>query len=143
MATEGDDRSRSFTVKDRRRFSESGAVPSQTEAADDREQHDPAGTPGAESAESRSSPASPSSPEITFYTFVISLSTQALALLGEMPHPVDGATGVDLVGARQIIDILAMLRDKTNGNLDPEEQRLLEHALYDLRMKYVERARKS
>ena len=65
----------------------------------------------------------------------------ALAHLGEMPNPVDGTTRVDLEAARQIIDIVAMLRDKTKGNLDEAENALLDDALYDLRMKYVERAR--
>ena len=79
-------------------------------------------------------------PEINFPTFVISLSTQALAHLGEIPDPTDGALRVELIGARQLIDILAMLKDKTRGNLDGDEAALLDHALYDLRMKYVERA---
>jgi hypothetical protein len=57
-----------------------------------------------------------------------------------MPNPVDGTTRVDLVAARQIIDIIGMLRDKTQGNLDDAERALLDDALYDLRMKYVERA---
>jgi hypothetical protein len=78
--------------------------------------------------------------ELSFATFVISLSTQALALLGEIPDPVQGKTAVDLEGARQFIDILGILQDKTRGNLDAREAALLEGALYDLRMKFVERA---
>lgn len=78
--------------------------------------------------------------EISFAAFVISLSTQALAHLGEMPNPIDGTTRVDLNASRQIIDIIAMLRDKTKGNLDEAESALVDDALYDLRMKYVERA---
>jgi uncharacterized protein DUF1844 len=73
---------------------------------------------------------------------VISLSTQALAHLGEMPNPIDGTTRVDLNASRQIIDIIAMLRDKTKGNLDDAESALVDDALYDLRMKYVERAQR-
>lgn len=126
VAEDEKDQSRGFKVEDRRRFSESGA-------------------PRAESVEAEPGPAASSAPhdvpEISFGTFVISLSAQGLAHLGEMPHPVDGATTVDLAGARQIIEILSMLRDKTRGNLDPEEQRLVEHALYELRMKFVERVR--
>jgi hypothetical protein len=49
---------------------------------------------------------------------------------------------VDLIAARHMIDILAILRDKTTGNLDNAENSLLESALYDLRMKYVEKARR-
>ena len=77
---------------------------------------------------------------LSFATFVISLSTQALALLGEIPDPIEGKTRVDLDGARQFIDILGILRDKTRGNLDAREAALLDGALYDLRMKFVDRA---
>lgn len=79
--------------------------------------------------------------EITFASFVFSLSTQALIHLGEVPDPIDGSTHVNLEAARQIIDIIAILRDKTRGNLDQAENSLLESALYDLRMRFVERAR--
>ncbi len=51
-----------------------------------------------------------------------------------------GRTVVDLEGARQFIDILGILQDKTRGNLDAREAALLDGALYDLRMKYVERS---
>jgi hypothetical protein len=86
-------------------------------------------------------PDAATAPEITFASFVFSLSTQALVHLGEIPDPADGSTHVNLEGARQIIDILAILKEKTAGNLDPAENALLENALYDLRMRYVERAR--
>jgi hypothetical protein len=79
--------------------------------------------------------------ELNFSTFVISLSTQVLAQLGELEDPVQGPTGVDLVGAKQLIDILGILKEKTKGNLDESEKALLDHCLYDLRMKYVELAR--
>ncbi|OFV89813.1 MAG: hypothetical protein A3J75_03555 [Acidobacteria bacterium RBG_16_68_9] len=78
---------------------------------------------------------------MNFSTFVLSLSTQALAHLGEIPHPVEGTTTVDLNAARQLIDILGLLREKTRGNLDKTEESLLQNILYDLRMRYVERSR--
>jgi hypothetical protein len=65
-----------------------------------------------------------------------------LASLGEIPNPVDQQTVADLPAARQLIDILGVLRDKTRGNLDAEEQALLDHVLYDLRMRYVEAAQR-
>lgn len=79
---------------------------------------------------------------INFSTFVLSLSTQALAHLGEIPDPIDNTTRVDLAAARQLIDILAMLQEKTAGNLDPSEAEFLEHALYDLRMRFVDQTQK-
>ena len=75
---------------------------------------------------------------VTFSTFVLSLSTQALVHLGEIADPASGQVSVDLVAAKQMIDILGVLDTKTRGNLDEAEQGLVESMLYDLRMKYVE-----
>ena len=79
--------------------------------------------------------------EITFGTFLVSLSTQALMHLGDIPDPQSGRPEQDLVGAQQLIDIIGMLEQKTRGNLDRDEAQLIEAILYELRMKYVERAR--
>ena len=79
--------------------------------------------------------------ELTFVTFVMGLSTQALIHLGEIPEPHSGKFEGDLLAAEQLIDIIAMLQDKTRGNLDSEEAQLVETILFELRMKYVERAR--
>ncbi len=78
---------------------------------------------------------------MTFTTFVVSLSTEALALLGEIPDPASGQRRRDLGAAQQVIDIIGILRDKTRGNLDSDEAHLIEAILFDLRMKYVEIAR--
>lgn len=74
--------------------------------------------------------------EMTFSTHVMALNAMALMHLGQM----DGVEGVelDLEAARHVIDTLAMLRVKTQGNLTDEEQRLLDAVLYDLRVKYVQ-----
>ncbi|HZO82067.1 MAG TPA: DUF1844 domain-containing protein [Candidatus Binataceae bacterium] len=80
--------------------------------------------------------------EINFSAFLMSLSTEALVHLGEMPDPSSGEQRRDLAMAQQMIDILGMLRDKTRGNLDHDEQALLDAVLFDLRMKYVEIARR-
>lgn len=85
--------------------------------------------------------AAPGLPQMDFSNFVLSLSHSALIHLGDAPNPADGATSVDLVMARHTIDLLAMLADKTQNNLNGEEERVLGHALYDLRMRYVEVAR--
>ncbi len=143
MPEEDKERERSFKVEDRRRFSDTGEARTDVE---DRE------TPAAESAAPRPEEQTSAGiggdthtahgeiPEINFATFVISLSTQALVHLGEIPDPVDRSAHVDLFAARQIIDILGMLREKTKGNLDSAEGTLIDDALYDLRLKYVERA---
>ena len=81
--------------------------------------------------------------EITFGAFLMSLSTEALVHLGEMADPAGGQAQRDLAMAQQLIDILGMLREKTRGNLERDEQGLLDAILFDLRMKYVEIARRN
>jgi len=81
-------------------------------------------------------------PPLTFSTFVLSLSSSAAMSLGGYQDPVSGHIPKNLELAKQSIDILAILHEKTKGNLDDEEKNLLESALYDLRMKYVEEVKK-
>jgi len=71
---------------------------------------------------------------------VLSLTTSAMVHLGEGPHP-DGAVRKELALAKQTIDLLALLRDKTSGNLTAEESKLIEDVLYDLRLRFVSAAR--
>lgn len=79
--------------------------------------------------------------EIDFYTFVLSLASSAFVHLGDAPHPEAGApVAPDLLLAKQTIDILAMLREKTRGNLTSEEERFLESLLTDLRLRWVQRS---
>lgn len=79
-------------------------------------------------------------PAIDFATFVLSLSHSALVHMGDAPDP-DGKRSVNLLLARQTIDLLSLLQDKTRGNLSGPEERILEQALYDLRLRYVEVSR--
>ena len=81
-------------------------------------------------------------PGIDFATFVLSLSHSALVHLGDAPSPVDGKREVNLALARQTIDLLALLQDKTKGNLSGEEERILDQGLYDLRLRFVEVAKR-
>jgi hypothetical protein len=74
-----------------------------------------------------------------FDIFVLSLNASALIHLGEGQHG-HGASGVDLPLARQTIDILGLLEEKTRGNLSGEEERLLHDVLFDLRMRYTRKA---
>jgi hypothetical protein len=79
--------------------------------------------------------------QIDFYTFVFSLGSSAFVHLGDAPHPESGeAMKPDLDIAKQTIDILAMLREKTRGNLTPEEDRFMENLLTDLRLRFVQRS---
>ena len=142
-----------FRVSDRRRFSvsESGEVREEEKAAegdekapgveqDPREKTEAAGKEKAEpggkqEAGRQQEPAA--LPEINFSTFVVSLSSSALIHLGIAQDPMTGETKKDLAIAKQTIDMLGMLQEKTRGNLSDEEGQLLESMLYDLRMRYV------
>lgn len=73
-----------------------------------------------------------------FSTFVLSLGSSAMVNLGEVPIPGTDETATDLAAAKQIIDILGVLQEKTAGNLDDHEDRLLKSLLYELRIKYVD-----
>jgi hypothetical protein len=80
-------------------------------------------------------------PTIDFATFVLSLSHSALMHLGEAPHPETNKIEANLPLAKQNIDLLGLLDEKTKGNLTGDEERLLAQVLFDLRMRYVERAK--
>ena len=78
-------------------------------------------------------------PDITFASFVLSLAHTAAVHFGDVPDPVSGTTAeANLPAAQQMIDILALLEEKTRGNLTAQERQLLEQLLYELRMRYIE-----
>lgn len=80
-------------------------------------------------------------PPFDFNLLVLSLTTSALVHLGDAPEEAGGAPGpVNLGHARQVIDTLAVLEDKTRGNLTGEEERILHQALFDLRLRYARKA---
>lgn len=76
-------------------------------------------------------------PEINFTSFILSLGTSALIQLGEIEDPFTKKQSKDLPIAKQTIDLIGMLREKTKGNLTSEEGNFLDNALFDLRMRYV------
>ncbi len=80
-------------------------------------------------------------PEVNFSTFVFSLSSSALVHLGEIPEPSSRQVHQDLNLAKQIIDTLGVIEEKTRGNLDADEDRLLKGVLYDLRMRFVQKSK--
>ena len=76
---------------------------------------------------------------VTFPAFVLSLAHTAALHFGDLPDPMTGeAIEPNLLAARQMIDILGLLEEKTRGNLSLEERQLLEQILYELRLRYSE-----
>ena len=123
-----------YTVKDRRYLhmsEEEKARVRQEEEAGQEQEGQPAG-PGPESP-----PWDIPLPGMTFSSFILSLSSSALACLGEIEDPGTGETGKNLPLAKQTIDLLGLLREKTRNNLSKQEENLLESILFDLRMRYV------
>lgn len=123
-----------FIIKDRRIFSEEEkkepdrAEPSQKEAeAPETEDVGQTGAPEEDYP----------LPEITFPTFIFSLNSSTLVHLGIIDDPATGKKLKNLPLAKQTIDILGMLEEKTRGNLSKEEESMLKNILYDLRMIYV------
>ena len=83
----------------------------------------------------------PDTPEITFSLFVLSLSASAEIHLGQLPPPgSETPAPPNLTEAAHLIEVIAMLKEKTVGNLDESEEQLIEAVLYDLRLRYVEAA---
>ena len=118
-----------FVVKDKRAFDAQGEVKDKsekTEVGKDKDKEKP-------KEEKGSAPL----PEINFSSFLLSLSSSVLLHLGEIADPQSGEKKKDLVLAKQSIDIINLLKEKTKGNLTQEEEKLLEHLLYDLRMRFV------
>jgi len=71
------------------------------------------------------------------------LASSAVVALGEAPDPLTGQRQVDLAQAADAIDLLILLREKTEGNRSPDENRILEEVLYDLQLRYVHATKKS
>ena len=76
-------------------------------------------------------------PEINFSTFIFSLNSSALLLLGLVEDPATGKKSKNLPAAKQTIDIIAMLAEKTKGSLTEDEEKLIRNLLRDLRLMYV------
>lgn len=142
MAAEEQESGRGFRVQDRRRFSPETGEP----RAEGTEQKIEEVSQESQSPESTSSDTTQTSSEqsqdlVSFSSFILGLITQVLILMGEIPPPPGQQGHVDLAAARQMIDLLAMLKQKTKGNLDAAEDAMLENALFDLRMRYVQIAK--
>ncbi len=124
-----------LNIKDKRRFNPDGTV----------RQDDPSLS---DSTEKKSPPEpevkkdSKQEFQVNFATFILSLASSVQINLGLIPHPATNKPEKNLVSARQTIDILGMLEEKTKGNLDANESALLKQVLFELRMQYVERTKK-
>lgn len=81
-------------------------------------------------------------PELSFSTFIFSLGSSALVQLGEIPDPVTQKHETNLDLAKQTIDILGMLQQKTKGNLTGEEEQVMENLLYDLKLIFVQKSKR-
>jgi hypothetical protein len=80
--------------------------------------------------------------QIDFSTFIMSLTSSAFYHLGDIADPETGKTETNLPAVQQTIDMLIMLREKTQGNLTEEEAKLLEQLIYELQMKFVAKSKK-
>ena len=127
-----------FVIKDRRIFSqEEGEKEEEKDSkAAEVEKESEETVPEKEPAEDESKE-QPQLPEINFQTFVWSLNAAVLVQLGAIEDPATAKKEKNLPLAKQTIDMLSMLKEKTAGNLTKEEEELLKHILYDLRMRYV------
>ena len=115
-----------FVIKDSR---SSQLSEKEAENQDSQESSNPA------RAEARQQPQQPF--QIDFSTFIMSLTSSAFYHLGDIADPETGKTETNLPAVHQTIDMLTMLREKTKGNLNEEENKLLEQLIYELQMKYV------
>src|SRR3989442_1280526 len=142
MAAEEQEGGRGFRVQDRRRFSPTTGEPRSVESS---EQTSEPAAQQEESETARLPHAAAARPpaELSFSSFILGLSTQALMYMGEIPAAPGQSLQTDLAAAQQMIDVLVMLQQKTTGNLDAGEAAMLDNALFDLRMRYVELVRKS
>lgn len=145
MATEEQEHGRGFRVQDRRRFaSDTGESHADAEerGAEDTSRKEPSDQSRAPTGESQRAQ-DPLHEPISFSSFLLGLITQALMLMGEIASAPGQGQQVDLMAARQMIDLLALLQEKTKGNLEAAEETMLENALFDLRMHYVDAAKRS
>jgi Pyruvate/2-oxoacid:ferredoxin oxidoreductase gamma subunit len=125
-----------FVIKDKRIFDESGEtrkeeLKKEETRTDAKTNEEPAEKDSKEKAQEEYFP------EVTFSSFVFSLSTTVMYHFGDFPDPVTKKAEKNLTAAKQTIDMLNMLKNKTIGNLDENEKELLDGILYELMMRYV------
>ena len=136
---EGEVEGKGFVIKDKRSFTPDGEVNPEAEVhKEDRRGKEKAGEKKDETQKDKSIPF----PEINFSSFVLSLSSSALLHFGDIPDPISKNKERNLPMAKQTIDILGILKEKTKGNLTKDEEQLINNLLHDLRLKYIEESKK-
>jgi hypothetical protein len=125
---EKEEQEKSFTVRDKR-FSAQKEAEADSKVQEEKK--------GGQSQEADSSEQQTVLPEINFVNFLFSISTSALIQLGEIEDPITKQAVKNLPLAKQTIDLIGMLKEKTEGNLTPDEAKLIENILFDLRMRYI------
>jgi len=127
---------KAFVIKDKRIFDESGEA-----RAEDLKKEETAGDNKSEKKSLEKDDQARTQedyfPEVTFSSFVLSLSTTVMYHLGDFPDPATNKAEKNLAAAKQTIDMLNMIKNKTAGNLDIDEKELLEGILYELMIRYV------
>ena len=123
-----EEKEKSFVVKDKR-FSAKKGDEEESKVKEEAK----TGEPPREDGSDQEGPL----PEIDFTHFMFSLSTSALIQMGEIEDPFTQKLVKNLPLAKQTIDLIGMLEEKTKGNLTPDEEKLMQYILYDLRMRYV------
>ena len=119
-----------FVIKDRRSFDDKGE-PKEKDSTEEKVKEEPKEEPPKKEAET------PPLPEVNFSSLILSLSSTAFLHFGEIPDPGTGEKRKDLALAKHAIDTIAMLKEKTEGNLDDAEKQFIENILTDLRWHFV------
>lgn len=131
-----EDKEEGFIVRDRRGAAGAEKPPAQAQPSVPPEPNPPSSQPRLEPGHDAGLP-------VTFASFVISLGSSSRMLMGEQLNPQQPAVSVNLPQAKEIIDLLSVLEEKTKGNLTTDEHTVLRDMLYALRMKYVSLTSKS
>jgi Domain of unknown function (DUF1844) len=122
-----------FIIKDKRTLDETGKLKADDTGGKE-EKKEPKEKPSPESSQIPL-------PEINFSSLIFSLSSTALFHLGELPDPQTNEKKKDIPLAKHAIDTIAMLKEKTAGNLTGDEEKFIENVLADLRLRYVKEKR--
>lgn len=144
----GEESGAGFTIKDKRKIGKEEEPETPPEARDTAkpEGGDVPGKPEEKEGESppdeKATMGDQELPPIDFLSFIMSLSTSALIYLGEIPDPVDNERKMIIPMAKQMIDLISLLKEKTKGNLTPDEEKYMENILFELRMLFIKVAPK-
>ena len=126
-----------FVVKDKRIFSEENKTHEDKEKSEGDLTGAESDGESVKSSSERKLDQNTQLPRVNFSTFIFSLNSSALFHLGLVPDPTTGKKEKNLLLAKQSIDIIGMLDEKTRGNLTGDEEKLLRNVLHDLRLMYV------